>query len=71
MTFPGSIKGCANVLSVSSSFILAVEQTNFGEESAFDFWTIVFTRKSFLYRLFIPSRPTGPRGFKEDASFLH
>ena len=37
MTFPGSIKGCANPLSVSSSLILAAEHTNIQhEESAFN-----------------------------------
>ena len=37
MTFPGSIKGCANALSAYSSFILAGEQTNIQyEESTFN-----------------------------------
>ena len=69
MTFQGSIKGHANALSGSFSFILAAEQNNFEEKGAFNFWTIVFSW-SFLYHLFIPSRPTGPQNFKLDASFL-
>ena len=70
MTFPDNIKGCVNVLSASSAHILAAEQTNINEGSASNFWTIVFSRRSFLYHLFIPSRPTGPRSFKLDALFL-
>ena len=36
MTFPGTIKGRANALSLSSSLILAAEQTIFNEESTFN-----------------------------------
>ena len=70
MTFPGGIKGRTNTLSLSSSFILAAEQTNFELESAFNLWTIIFSRRLFLYNLFIPTKPTGPQGFKLNALFL-
>ena len=71
MTFLGSIKRSRKrsfslFLTHSSSRINQHQH----EESASNFWTIVFSWRSFLYHLFIPSRPTGSRNFKLDALFL-
>ena len=68
MTFPGSIKGRANALShLFPTHSSSRTDQHQHEESTFNFWTIVFSRRLFLFHLFIPSRPTGPRSFKLDA----
>ena len=43
MTFPGSIKGSANALSVSSSLILAAEQTNINMERTHPIFGLLFS----------------------------
>ena len=66
--FPGQYKRlCGRILTVFPTHSSSRTDQLQHEESAFNFWTIVFSRRSFLYHLFIPSRPNGPRNFKLNA----
>ena len=52
MTFPGNIKGCVNALSLSSSLILAAEQTNINMRRAHPIFGPLFSLEDHSFIIY-------------------
>ena len=52
MNFPGNIKGYENALSLSSSLILAAEQTNFNMKRAHSIFGPLFSREDHSFIIY-------------------